>query len=69
MLFTTKVAAQNRYLICRGCEYFRPWVKTCSTCGCFMPAKVRVASSKCPHDRWLEDTATVDKEYFIDEEL
>jgi len=39
--------AMDRYDHCHTCEKLRS-NRTCSICGCFMPAKVRSPKSKCP---------------------
>ena len=41
----------KRIAICKSCPELSRF-KTCSQCGCFMPAKVRLMSSKCPLDKW-----------------
>lgn len=47
--------AADRYEICKGCENFNETFKSCKLCGCFMPAKVLLKSSKCPDNKWGED--------------
>ena len=69
MIFTDSTTAQQRYLICKSCERFRPFVKQCAVCLCFMPAKVRMAQAECPEKRWTRVDATCQDEYSIDEEL
>jgi hypothetical protein len=44
--------AAIRYNICKGCEFFRPMVKVCAVCGCFMKAKTQLAKAKCPKRKW-----------------
>ena len=46
----------ERIAICRDCE-FNYWKKNkkrlwCKECGCFVPAKARVESEKCPKGFW-----------------
>lgn len=41
-----------RYEICQTCEHFRPLLKQCKVCGCFMPAKVLLDPAKCPENKW-----------------
>lgn len=43
---------QQRMTICLSCDDFRPAVKTCKKCGCFMPAKATFALSSCPAGKW-----------------
>lgn len=43
--------AQTRIAICRECEHYTMMV--CRQCGCFMPAKTRIRSSRCPVGKWL----------------
>lgn len=40
-----------RYDICKSCDKFSD-LKFCKSCGCFMPFKVRLASSSCPEGKW-----------------
>jgi hypothetical protein len=44
--------AAMRYNICKGCEFFRPMIKQCTICGCFMKAKTQLAKAKCPKGKW-----------------
>ena len=39
---------EDRMSICRGCEHYKDKTKSCKKCGCFMPAKTKLANSKCP---------------------
>ena len=45
--------AKERIQICvkNECNKFRR-NKTCSICGCYMPAKVRNLKSNCPLNKW-----------------
>jgi len=43
--------AQQRIAICRQCEHYRMYI--CGQCGCFMPMKTRLKSSRCPINLWL----------------
>ena len=45
----------KRWDLCKGCEFLL-FTSNCKKCGCFMKAKVRVATAKCPVGKW-------DKEY------
>lgn len=44
--------SDKRYEICQSCDTFNSFLKTCRKCGCFLPAKVKLASSKCPKGKW-----------------
>ncbi|MGE4544225.1 MAG: hypothetical protein AB7D06_17270 [Pedobacter sp.] len=46
-----KKAYHERLKICAACEEYT-WAKTCSVCGCFMPAKAKLASIDCPKLKW-----------------
>ena len=41
----------KRIGICKSCPELTR-IKTCSQCGCFMPAKVRLMRSSCPLGKW-----------------
>ena len=43
---------EDRMSICRGCEHYKDKTKSCKKCGCFMPAKTKLAKSKCPIGKW-----------------
>jgi len=43
--------AKTRVKICVGCPLLRK-NNTCSVCGCYIPAKVRSAKSRCPKKKW-----------------
>jgi hypothetical protein len=49
--FVTKEVADSRYEICKTCERFNT-LKFCKECGCFMPAKTKLAYVKCPLGKW-----------------
>lgn len=49
----TKAEAAERMDICHGCPFFTA-LKTCEKCGCFMPAKTKIAKSECPEGKWSE---------------
>jgi hypothetical protein len=42
----------ERYAICEKCEAFRPSVRQCKSCMCFMPAKTLFNKSTCPKGYW-----------------
>lgn len=41
----------ERYAICEGCEHLTV-AKTCTKCGCFMPAKTKLLNATCPLQKW-----------------
>jgi len=42
----------ERYNICKVCEHFRPLLKQCKLCSCFMPVKTRITEMTCPINKW-----------------
>lgn len=42
----------KRMDICVTCEFFVVDKSRCNKCGCFMNIKARLASSKCPIEKW-----------------
>ena len=34
----------------------------CKECGCFMPAKAKIARLRCPKDKWIEVYGTEEQE-------
>jgi len=53
---------QQRMQICNSCEEFVKTLKVCKSCGCFMPAKAKIANLRCPKDKWTEVYGTEDQE-------
>lgn len=49
----TTVAEREK--ICNGCEVQNFTTKICTACGCFIPAKVRLADASCPMELWSEE--------------
>ena len=49
-VFSTEEEQQERLSICKMCEFFSR--NRCKQCGCYMNAKVKFASSKCPIQKW-----------------
>lgn len=43
---------QQRLDICHSCDAYFKFTKQCKKCGCFLPAKVRLKSSRCPLKKW-----------------
>ena len=53
---------KERLAVCNSCEQYQPAVKLCKSCGCFMPAKAKIAQIRCPEDKWFEVYGTDDRE-------
>jgi TRAP-type mannitol/chloroaromatic compound transport system substrate-binding protein len=43
---------EERYDLCKACEYYYSVTTTCKKCGCFMSAKTYLAAAECPTGRW-----------------
>jgi hypothetical protein len=43
--------AQSRMDICNACEAKND-LNICTACGCFLPAKTKLAKSECPMEKW-----------------
>jgi hypothetical protein len=47
---------ESRLVICKGCEFWNAsgfsGTGSCTKCGCSTQAKLRMATSKCPIDKW-----------------
>lgn len=52
--FADKKDANVRYAICQQCplKQFDETNFTCKSCGCFMPAKTKLANAECPEGIW-----------------
>lgn len=52
--------AKERMQICRFCDSFQPFTKTCSVCHCFMPGKTLIKYAACPLGKWqkIDDEQT-----------
>jgi|DEB0MinimDraft_10_1074344.scaffolds.fasta_scaffold80000_2 hypothetical protein len=61
-IFASKHVYKQRLNTCRGCEHFQGLALVCKKCGCFMPAKAKIANLRCPADKWKEVYGTEDKE-------
>jgi hypothetical protein len=44
--------AEKRYSICLECPELIKLTKQCKKCGCFMSAKTKLESAKCPIGKW-----------------
>ena len=43
---------QKRLEVCLGCDSFDKKALRCTECSCFMKAKAKIDSAKCPLDKW-----------------
>ena len=41
-----------RLSICEGCELFNKQQRRCTSCGCFMDVKTKIANVACPEEKW-----------------
>jgi hypothetical protein len=51
-MFAPLTTAKERYAICKTCD--KNVAMTCVECVCFIPAKVTIAATACPLDKWLK---------------
>ena len=49
-----EVTHSARLATCGACDKFAPDTKQCMKCGCFMQAKSKIRTAKCPLDKWAE---------------
>ena len=42
----------ERMDICRKCEFYIAKEEKCKKCGCYMMAKTKLATAKCPVGKW-----------------
>jgi len=67
-MFVNFKVANERYTVCKSCQYFSTTIKSCAQCGCFMPVKVTIATMKCPMNYWSTNSlSSKDRDYKIDE--
>jgi hypothetical protein len=52
-IFAPEAVVEARLGICRACEFYNPKTGLCNDCHCIMLAKSRIASSKCPQNKWV----------------
>jgi len=48
---STRLSASQRRALCTPCPY-RTRDDRCVSCGCFIKAKIRVPTEKCPKGKW-----------------
>ena len=44
--------SDERIAICNSCDEYNKTINICKKCGCFMPAKTKLARAKCPLGKW-----------------
>jgi hypothetical protein len=44
--------AEERFEICKGCEFFIKGTTQCKKCGCVMLAKTKLPNAECPIGKW-----------------
>ena len=52
LTFTTRSVKEDRQALCTVCEVRDEARNICTACGCWLPAKVRLAKSSCPMELW-----------------
>jgi hypothetical protein len=38
--------------ICQSCEWYFKQIQGCRKCGCFIPTKSLIPTSRCPLEKW-----------------
>lgn len=51
-LLASEELQKERVAICDSCEYLFTPTRNCKACGCFIDAKTRLQSAKCPKNKW-----------------
>ena len=52
-ILANKEVALQRLEICKACDNLVTPVNICKICGCFILAKIALAGSYCPQQRWM----------------
>lgn len=52
LVLANKPLIKERTFICSSCEVRNTKLNTCTLCGCFLPAKIKLAKSDCPMGLW-----------------
>lgn len=50
--FADKKTIDGRKNLCYNCEIRNEKLNTCTACGCFIPAKIRLKDEQCPLEKW-----------------
>ena len=53
-IFVVKEKAQERYDICKKCDWYDSITTICKECGCITKLKVKFVTSTCPIGKWIE---------------
>ena len=51
-LAASSAIAEKRITVCNECPKFMKDHGRCSLCGCFLKAKIKIASESCPIGKW-----------------
>jgi len=51
-LLADQLTANARYKVCEQCRHFKPKIKQCDLCGCFMKIKTKIIFTECPIHKW-----------------
>jgi hypothetical protein len=60
--FASPYVYKERLAVCKTCDFYAKAAHMCKDCGCFMPAKAKIAKLRCPKDKWIEVYGTEDRE-------
>lgn len=50
--FAPEDVQEQRWEVCRSCEFFDAKAERCRHCGCFLKAKIRFTLDSCPLQKW-----------------
>lgn len=50
--YTTEKIANERFDICKGCEFLIKATNQCKKCGCLMHLKTKLEAATCPVGKW-----------------
>lgn len=50
--YADKELSETRFEICKACPELINITNQCKKCGCFMAAKTKIESAKCPLNKW-----------------
>lgn len=48
----SEVVRQERMAVCDGCDLLNRELRTCGSCGCFVPVMALQAREYCPEGKW-----------------
>jgi ribosomal protein L32 len=48
----SNILSKKRLAVCDECPFYLILHKTCSECGCYMPAKTLLKDAECPKKYW-----------------